>query len=236
MRVTADQRAGYRPPMRLPSTFLLALGLAAAVTTNALAAPKLPHAERKAVNRTIDGFVLHAVRHDNAAAAYDLVSPTFRAGLTRKEFAQQDPAYPYPARGQHFHWSVDYVEPAEIGGRILLQPRAAAAKRMGAILFDLRLTKHHGRWLVESLIPKAIFGTPDKPLVRSVRDYSPMTAGNGPTHDPSRISGKYTYVFLGLFAAFLGGLAAWGAIHWYRDRRMLLDSVRARDARARASH
>jgi hypothetical protein len=221
--------------MRLFSTSLLALALAAAVASNALAAPKLPHAERKVVNRTVDGFVLHAVRHKNAAAAYGLVSPTFRAGLSRKGFAKQDPAYPFPARGRHFPWTVDYVESGEIGGSILLQPRGAAAKRMGAILFDIRLTKHHGRWLVDSLIPKAFFGTPDKPLVRSVRDYSPQSAGNGPTHDPSRISGKYTYVFLGLFAAFLGGLAAWGVIRWYRDRRIALDSVRARDARARAT-
>jgi hypothetical protein len=220
--------------MRLISTFLLSLGLVAALATSALAAPKLPRAERTVVNRTIDAFVLHAVRHENAAAAYDLVSPTFRAGLSHKEFAKQDPAYPFPARGKHFPWTVDYVEPGEIGGSILLQPQNTHT--MGAILFDIRLTKHHGRWLVESLIPKATFGTPDKPLVRSVRDYSPMTAGNGPTHDPSRISANYTLVFLGLFGAFLAGLAAWGLIHWYRDRRIALDSVRARDTRARATH
>lgn len=222
--------------MRRVSIVLLAVVAAAALAANALAAPKIPRAERKAIDKTISTFVLHAVRHENAAAAYGVVSPTFRAGLSRRAFAKQDPAYPFRARGKHFPWRVDYVEPDEIGGSILLQPDRVAAKKMGAIMFDLRLTKHHGRWLVESLIPKAIFGVPTKPLVRSVRDFSPMTSGNGPTYDKAKVSGKYVYVVLGLFAAFLGGLACWGTVRWYRDRRITLDSVRARDARARATN
>jgi len=219
---------------------VITVGLAAAAVlvspASAAAGPKLPRAERKAIDRTIDAFVLHAVRHKNPAAAYRLVSPTFRAGLSRKEFARQDPVYPFPARGHRFPWTVQYVEPREIGGIILIQPRRGA--KTGPILFDLRLTKHKGRWLVESLIPAATFGTPTTPKVRSVRDYSPQAAMQGAAPNPGRgrISGMYAIVPFAALGALLAGLAAWGLMRWYRDRRIASDSVRARDARARATH
>jgi hypothetical protein len=220
--------------MRLFAGSLIALAAAAAIASSALAAPKLSRTERKAINRTVNAFVLHAVRHKDAAKAYGLVSPTIRAGMSPKQFARQNPIYPYPARGHRFPWSLDYVEPDEVGGSLLLQPSKGA--KTGPILFDLRLTKHGGRWLVESLIPKVIFGIPEKPKVRSVLDYSPQAAGDGPTHDQSRISGSYIVIPFAVFGALLAGLAAWGVFRWNRDRKIALDSLRARDARARATH
>ena len=222
--------------MRLLSATALALAAAALLASNAFAAPKLSPAERRAINRTVDAFVLHAVRHENPGAAYHLVSPTFRAGLSRKEFVAEDPAYPYPARGHHFPWTLDYVEGNEVGASIMLQPERRASKKLGAILFDLRVVRNHGRWVVESFIPKVTFGPAHAPKVRSVVDFSPQGPGNGPTHDRSKISGSYILIFFALFGAVLLGLAAWGVVRWYRDRRINLDSVRARDARARASH
>jgi hypothetical protein len=213
---------------------LLGLAAAAALAAPASAGPKLPRAERKAVDRTIDAFVLHAVRHKNAGAAYDLVSPTLRAGLSRKQFAHQDPVYPFPARGTKFPWTLQYVEPNELGGIILLQPRKGA--KTGPIVFDLRLTKHHGRWLVESLIPAATFGTPTQPRVRSVRDFSPQAAQQGdvPRGNQGRISATYAIIPFAVMGSLLGGLAVWGLLRWRRDRRIMA-SVRARDARARAT-
>src|SRR5262245_53247492 len=117
-----DHRPRYRRFMRLLSASALVLAGAALLASNALAAPKLSRAERRAINRTVDAFVLHAVRHETPSVAYDLVSPTFRAGMSRKEFAAKDPAYPYPARGRHFPWSLDYVQADEVGASILLQP------------------------------------------------------------------------------------------------------------------
>jgi hypothetical protein len=222
--------------MRLIAASIFAVAAAALLASNALAAPKLSPKERRAINRTVDAFVLHAVRHENAAAAYDLVSPTFRAGMSKKEFARNDPAYPFPARGRHFPWSLDYVEPHEVGGSLLLQPTRKVSKKQGPILFDLRVIRREGRWVVDSLIPKVIFGPPHKPKVRSVLDYSPQGPGNGPSHDESRISGTYIVIPFAAFGALLAGLAAWGVVRWYRDRRIDLDSVRARDTRARAGH
>ena len=230
-----DHRSGYGPSMKLCTAVIVALS-AAVLASNAFAAPKLSPQERRAINRVVDGFVFHAVRHKNPAAAYDLVSPTFRAGMSRAEFARNDPAYPYPARGRHYPWSLDYVDPNEVGGSLLLQPSRKANKNLGPILFDLRVIRHQGRWVVESLIPKVTFGPPNKPKVRSVLDFSPQTPGNGPTYDRSRISGTYIIIPFAAFGALLLGLASWGVVRWYRDRRIDSASVRARDTRARATH
>jgi hypothetical protein len=71
--------------------------------------------------------------------------------------------------------------------------------------------------------------------VRSVRDYAPQSAGGGATYNQSKISGTYILVPVGLFGALLAGLACWGAVHWYRGRRIVTQAIRAREARARLS-
>jgi hypothetical protein len=225
MSVISAHQPRYRPLMRHIALIFTALAAAAVLASSAFAAPKLSPAERRAINRTVDAFVVNAVARKNPAAAYDVVSPTFRAGMSRAEFARKDPAYPYPARGGHFHWSVDYVQANEVGGSILLQPKKKYLRKQGPILFDLRVVRHDGRWVVESLIPKVTFGTPYQPKVRSVLDYSPMTAGNGPTVDPSRIKGTYIIIPFALFGALLAGLAGWGVLRWHRDRRIQAKSL-----------
>jgi hypothetical protein len=222
--------------MRLTALTLTAFAAAAVLVSSAFAAPKLSASERKAINHTVDVFVFHAVRHRNAGAAYAFVSPTLRAGLTRAEFNRRSPAYPYPARGRHYHWSLDYVLPNEVGGSILLQPEKKYIRTKGPVLFDLRVTRSHGRWVVDSLIPKVTFGTPYQPKVRSVRDYSPQSPGGGATYDKPKISGSYIVIPFALFGALLAGLAGWGVVRWHRDRRAASASVRPRDARARPTN
>jgi hypothetical protein len=229
-----DHPQGYRPVMRVFASFVLALAGAAVLATSALAAPTLSQSERREVNRTINAFVLHAVRHRNASAAYDLVSSGFRAGLTRKEFGKRDPAYPFPARGTKFPWTLQYVEPHELGGIIMLQPRKGA--NIGPILFDIRLIKHNQKWVIDTLIPAAIFGTPTSPKVRSVRDFSPQPGEQGAaTSTQGRISSTFAVVPFAVIGSLLAGLAVWGLVRRQRDRRIAA-SVRARDARTRATH
>jgi hypothetical protein len=223
--------------MKFVSASLVALAAAALLASNAFAAPKLSPQERKTLNRIVDGFVFHAVRHENAAAAYDLVSPDFRAGLSRAEFAKQNPAYPYPARGRHYAWSVDYVDSAEVGGSLMLQPDRKAAKKQGPVVFDIRLVKLHGRWVVDTLVPAAMFGTPTKPKVRSERDYGPgpPPAGEGAPIYRSKVSSMYAIVPFAVFGAMVVSLCIWGLVRRQRARRIAA-SFRGRDARARPSH
>jgi hypothetical protein len=236
MSIITAQEHRYRRRMRHVALILTALCGAAVLASSALAAPKLSPAERKSIDHAVDVFVFHAVRHRSAGAAYAFVSPTMRAGLTRAEFNRRSPAYPYPARGRHYHWWLDYVQPNEVGGSIMLQPQKKYIRTKGPILFDLRVIRYHGRWVVESLIPKVTFGTPYQPKVRSVRDYSPQSAGGGATYDRPKISGGYIMIPVALFGALLVGLAGWGVVRWYRDRRAASASVRPRDARARTTN
>ena len=88
-------RAGlsYLPFMKILAAALVGLAFAAP----AAAAPKLTPAERAAITRSIDVFVNHAVTRHDPAAAYDVVAPELRPGMTRKSWAHDDlPAYPFP--------------------------------------------------------------------------------------------------------------------------------------------
>jgi hypothetical protein len=82
-------------------------------------------AERTAINRTIDAFVRDAVRHENLPAAYDLVTPQFRGGVSRRAWARgETPVYQYPARGTSWHgWTLDYALPNEVAFELVLAPR-----------------------------------------------------------------------------------------------------------------
>ena len=84
---------------------LVACTAALAFAAPALAAP--PHlapSDRDAVDKTLDIFVNHAVKRHNPAAAYDVLTPTMKAGMTRNQWNRGDiPVYPYPAAGKRFH-------------------------------------------------------------------------------------------------------------------------------------
>ena len=91
------------------------VGLAFAAPAGLSAAPKLTPAERAAITRSIDVFVNHAVTRHNPAA-YDVVAPELRPGMTRKSWAHDDlPVYPFPARGKTHPWNILYVTREEVG-------------------------------------------------------------------------------------------------------------------------
>jgi hypothetical protein len=135
-----------------------ALFIAAAVAL-VLAAPasaQLTKADRAAINRTLDVFVPSATERQNTAASYDLVTPQFRGGATRTQWAAgQIPVYPFKARGTEFHdWTIDYIQGNEVAFELMLQPRNP---RKDAIAFDGSLKKVRGRWLIDSFFPAATF-------------------------------------------------------------------------------
>jgi hypothetical protein len=199
---------------------LIALALPLWFVAPASAGGRLSAADRKSINHTIDILVNHAVKRHDPAAAYDIVTPTLRAGTTRKEWATGSiPVYPYPARGTSFGhaWNLKYVTPGEVAVELMLQP--TKGQKVGPILFDIYLQPSHGRWLVDSFMPVATFA----PLnarhtkVRAVNDFMPL-AGRGPFSAPTghgRVSSVVAYIpfavigalLLALFAGFaFGGL------------------------------
>jgi hypothetical protein len=125
----------------------------------------------------------------------------------------------------------------------MLQPRKGT--KVGPIIFDLRLTKHNGRWLVDSLIPAATIGPnagPDK--VRSVRDFSPQASGDSAATGPSRVGADYIVIPFALFGVVLAALVGWFLLARRRDRRIAREylasrprpSIRRDDARAGSPH
>jgi hypothetical protein len=125
--------------MRLVLVAAVALALAAP----AAASPRLSPADRAAITRSIDVFVNHAVKRIDTAAAYDVVAPEMRPGISRKQWTRGDiPAYPFPARGTTHPWNILYVTRDEVGLELQLNPREGSSGHGDDP--DLGLERGHG--------------------------------------------------------------------------------------------
>ena len=198
--MTSESKS-YRSPMKILAAALVALAFAAP----AAASPKLSAADRAAITRSIDVFVNHAVKRVNAAAAFDVVAPEMRPGMTRKSWARSGdlPVYPFPARGKTHPWNILYVTRQEVGLELQLQPRAGA--KQGPIIFHIYLRPAHGRWLVDSFMPVATLAPLDakKTKVRSIRDFAPQAAGGVALGNSG--PGQLSSLYLILPVALIGG-------------------------------
>jgi hypothetical protein len=192
--------------------------------------PKLSPADRAAINATLDVFVNHAVKRKGVGAAYDVVTPAMRGGMTRKQWANGDiPAYPYPAAGRQFHqWTIFSRTSQEVGIELILNPAARHRRNLGQIAFNVYLKPGQGRWLVDSFIPAATFAPVGKPpVVQGPGDFSGTPGGqtyNRPSLErdarPSRVSAKYIFVPFAAIGLLLAGLAGWGLVRSIRQRRL----------------
>ncbi|MEP6910367.1 MAG: hypothetical protein ABI896_08055 [Actinomycetota bacterium] len=212
------------------------IALAACVAALAIAGPaaaakpiRLAPSDRQAVNATLDVFVNHAVKRIDPSAAWNVVTPTMRAGMTRREWSGGSiPVYPYPAAGQHFHqWTIQYRTSDELAIELLLSPRADKKAKLGQFLFHVYLQPAHGRWLVDSFMPAATFAPAGKPArVQAAADW---VSPGGATYNtkakqekigPGQISSMYAIVPFAVLGLLLLGLAAWGVVAHLRYRRL----------------
>jgi hypothetical protein len=203
--------------MRVLVAALFALALAAP----AAAAPTLSKADRAAITRSIDVFVNHAVKRANPTAAYAVVAPELRPGITRRQWASGDiPVYPFPAAGSTHPWNILYVTPEEVGLELQLNPRARS--ELGPIIFHIYLRPaRDGRWLVDSFMPVATLAPlhAKKSRVLSVRDFSPGAQGDGRSASPGQLSHVYIVAPFAAFALLVLGLVSWGLVRALRNRR-----------------
>ena len=211
---------------------ILMAGLALLVPASPAAAkqPHLAPSDRAAINATLEVFVNHAVKRKGLGAAYDVVTPTMRDGMTRKQWANGDiPVYPYPAAGRQFHkWTIFSRTSQEVGIELILDPAARHKRNLGQIAFNVYLKPGRGRWLVDSFIPAATFAPVGKPaVVQGPGDFLGSAGGqtyNRPSLErdakPSRISATYIFVPFAGVGLLLAGLAGWGLAHWIRQRRL----------------
>jgi hypothetical protein len=136
---------------------VLVSAIVAALVLAAPAQAKLTKADRAAINRTLDTFVATAVRRHDVGKSYDLVTSQLRGGMTRAEWAKGDiPVYPYPARGTNWDdWYLDYALKNEVAFELVLQPERG--HKADPISFSASAKRIHGRWLIDSFYPAAIF-------------------------------------------------------------------------------
>ena len=210
---------------------LIAVGAAGAAT------PKLSAADRAQVNHTLDVFVNHAVKRHHPEAAYDVLTPALKGGMTRAQFAHGDiGVYPYPAAGRKFHqWTIQYRTKDELSVELILAPTARYRAKLGQILFNVYLHPSHGRWLVDSFMPGATFAPIGKPgVVQAARDFTGNPSAQsynrgsekGKPIGAARISAKWAVVPFAVVLLLLLGLAARGVIENVRFRRLAASHVR----------
>jgi hypothetical protein len=135
----------------------------------------LTPARRAAINRLVDDFVPAAVERRDPLRALPLVTQAFRAGTTRKDWANGNlPVIPYETSGRQFHgWTLDYSLADQIAVDVLLRPGPRETR--GAIAFTAVFMRPHGTWLIDSFVPAASFA-PDNAKTKRIYaqpDYAP---------------------------------------------------------------
>jgi hypothetical protein len=142
----------------------------------------LSAADRKTINATLTAFVRTAVARREVGASYELVTAALRAGKTRAEWARGTiPVFPYAARGKHFDgWRLKYSYRGDVGFDLTLQPRVGS--KLGAVTFAVEMKRVHGRWLIDSFTPTAVFAPVGAaPRITTAQDFRPPRIHSRPT-------------------------------------------------------
>jgi hypothetical protein len=211
--------------MRLIAAAALALVFAGAVHAAPAPLTRLTKQDRAEINKTIDMVVNYGAKRVDVGRSYDWVTPDMRAGMTRKQWRTGDiPIYPFPAKGQTFHyWSLKWISDGTVGVELLLMPTLKNKFDVGPIIFDLYLRPAGKRWLLDGFMPMATLAPVNakKTKVRSVRDFSPQAAQVGSPTAHGKISSKYIWFpFIAIGGALLA-LAAFALVQSRRGRRYM---------------
>jgi len=171
---------------------------------------------RRAINELLDAFVPAAMERRSPLTALPLVTQSFRAGVSREDWARGDlPVFPYHAKGKRFHsWRVIYSFPRQISIDLLLHP--TEKETLGALAITADFKKVHGRWLIDSFVPAASFAPEKKkPRILASPDFTPFAEDRG----TGQLSTTWLLVPAGLFALIVLIPVALGIAHLRRSRR-----------------
>jgi hypothetical protein len=107
--------------------------------------------DKVALLTVVRRFIDTAVSGEDIDASWDLVSPDFRAGLTRKQWASGEmPVVPFPVR--EARWKLDYADVNGVGYEMSLFPTKGSHMRAQVFLIGLHElgagTRRH--WVVDS--------------------------------------------------------------------------------------
>jgi len=175
-------------------------------------------ARRSAIGALIDAFVPAAVERHAPLRALPLVTPAFRAGVTRADWARGNlPVLPYATTGSHFDWTLGYSHPNEISVDVLLHP--APSEELGPIAFTAVFARRGNHWLIDSFVPAASFAPKKKPpRILAQPDFTPSLATVG-TH--SRLDAKWLLLPAAILSLIVLVPIGFGIVHWRRGRRAM---------------
>ena len=141
---------------------------------------KLDRQAKREIGETLEQFVQAGLGRRDLTTAYRLATPQLRGGISLREWKRGDlPVFPYAARkGDGHAWTKDYAFGDTVGVEIFLHP--APSEKLGPIAFKGSVRKLNGRWLVDSVVPAAIFSRDgEKPRVFANTDFQRGTLGSG---------------------------------------------------------
>lgn len=178
-------------------------------------AARISPADRQEINRTVDAFVNSAVKRENEDASWNVVTPSFRYGVTRSAWAKGNlPVYPYPARGTTFHsWTVDSATPTVVDFELMVPSRLS---KTDSIQFQGEVKKIGGRWLINSFNPAATFGGGG--TVVGPHDFTASSGGGG-GKGVARLGSMWIALPAALIGAGLVLVLGWFLLVWVRSRR-----------------
>jgi hypothetical protein len=184
---------------------------------------KVTRRDRAAIDATLGRFVPAAVARKRPLDAYAVSTPNLRRQATMEQWRTGDiPVHPFPARGRTFRgWTVNYAMRNHVNLDLLLMPDLRKERR--PIAFTIDVEKIGGRWLVDAVLPIAVFAPlppqGNRGPVISTYDLVP-TGVRGGASASSRLSHAW---FAVPFALVGGGILLVAALvlrGWLRDRRI----------------
>jgi len=119
------------------------------------ASVQLSRQTRGAALATAQRFLTTAVKRRRVGASWQLVHPSLRQGLTRREWSSGNiPVIPYPVDSAR--WRLGYSQRDAVGLEVYLQPTAGSSVRPMVFDLELRALRVEGRrrWLVSSWSPR----------------------------------------------------------------------------------
>lgn len=184
---------------------------------------KVTRRDRRAINSTLDRFIPAAVARRSPLDAYAVSTPNLRSQATPRQWRTGDiPVHPFPARDRTFHgWTVNYAMRNHVNLDLLVMPDLK--RELRPVAFTIDVTKVRGRWLVDAVLPIAVYAPlPPQgnrgPMI-STNDLLPSGVRGGAGTE-SRLSHAW---FAAPFALVGGGILLVIALvlrGWLRDRRM----------------
>jgi hypothetical protein len=189
---------------------VVAVSLFALVFTVNASAARISAAERRAIDRTLDGFVNHALKRQKVDAAWNLVTPNLKAGTSRSSWdAGNVPVAPYQVTGTKFHdWTVDSATPTQVDFELLVPSKSNSTQFYGTV------KKLNGRWLIDSFNPSATFGGG---AVTGPQDFLPQSGGDG--SGVARLGSTWVAIPVVLFGGGILCVFGFLVFVWVRNRR-----------------